>query len=126
MSQEKRTRYRVRRRWWQRRAVRVWIPEEKGSDVNLATDLMLNAALDRFDSAIAVTNDADPREPIRLVVAEFGKRVLLFHPSDYPARKLTGIGATVAPLWPITILASQFPTTVSTPSGPVTKRAAGA
>jgi hypothetical protein len=47
--------------------VRVIKTEEKGSDVNLATYLLLDAFYRRCDFAIVVSNDSDLREPIRVV-----------------------------------------------------------
>jgi len=41
--------------------------EEKGSDVNLAVHLLNDAWLDRFDSAVVVSNDSDLAEAMRLV-----------------------------------------------------------
>jgi hypothetical protein len=98
------------------------VAEEKGSDVNLATYLVLDAARDRFDSALVVTNDTDLAEPIRLVTAEFGKPVTVVCPSQKPAgtwRQLPG--TRLVRLWPDTILKSQLPDPVATSSGPVTQ-----
>jgi hypothetical protein len=106
---------------WERRVQLALIPEEKGSDVNLATYLMLDAALGRYDSALVVTNDSDLAEPIRLVQTEFGRSVTIVHPSQFPARKLRATGADIKPLWWSTILKSQFPEIVQAPSGRVSR-----
>ena len=50
-------------------------PREKGSDVNLATQLLLDAFDDRFDVALVVSNDSDLATPIDVVVNRFGKKV---------------------------------------------------
>lgn len=47
--------------------VRVWKTEEKGSDVNLATYLLLDAFNKECDIAIVFSNDSHLREPIRIV-----------------------------------------------------------
>jgi len=39
--------------------------EEKGSDVNLATHLLHDAHMGRFDVAVVVSNDSDLLEPIK-------------------------------------------------------------
>lgn len=49
------------------RTVRVWKTEEKGSDVNLATYLLLDAIRRDCEMAVGMSNDSDLREPIRLV-----------------------------------------------------------
>lgn len=41
--------------------------EEKGSDVNLATHLMMDAYERKFDVAIVISNDSDLAEPIKIV-----------------------------------------------------------
>jgi len=53
----------------------VWVPEEKGSDVNLASHLLLDAFRDSCDVAVVVSNDADLLEPVRMVREELGKTV---------------------------------------------------
>jgi hypothetical protein len=40
--------------------VKVIKTEEKGSDVNLATHLLHDAHLGRFDIAVVISNDSDP------------------------------------------------------------------
>ncbi|MCY3957248.1 MAG: NYN domain-containing protein [Chloroflexi bacterium] len=61
-------------------SVLVYRTEEKGSDVNLATYLMLDAARRAFQSAYVVSNDTDLVEPIRLVRSEFGRPVHVIRP----------------------------------------------
>lgn len=51
--------------------VRVIKTEEKGSDVNLATFLLLDASEGAFDAALVITNDSDLCEPISQVIARF-------------------------------------------------------
>lgn len=55
--------------------VRVLQTEEKGSDVNLATYLLLDAFKDAYDVAVVVSNDSDLREPIRVVRTELQRPV---------------------------------------------------
>jgi len=54
--------------------------EEKGSDVNLATHLLLDAFKNSFDVAVIMTNDSDLKEPMRVVKHDFNKSVLLLNP----------------------------------------------
>lgn len=51
--------------------VQVMKTEEKGSDVNLATHLLLDASVGDFETALVVTNDSDLCEPIRQVRLRF-------------------------------------------------------
>jgi uncharacterized LabA/DUF88 family protein len=56
-------------------AVEVLITEEKGSDVNLATYLLLDTFDDAYDTAVVVSDDSDLREPLTLVKRRFNKRL---------------------------------------------------
>ena len=62
--------------------VEVLKTEEKGSDVNLASHLVLDAALNNFDLAIVVTNDTDLYEPLRIAKEEFNKKIVLICPHN--------------------------------------------
>lgn len=55
--------------------VRVLKTEEKGSDVNLATHLLLDACRGDFELALVISNDSDLAEPVRKVQEEFGLSV---------------------------------------------------
>jgi uncharacterized LabA/DUF88 family protein len=59
--------------------VEVVKTEEKGSDVNLASHLLVDAFDNLFDIAVIISNDSDLAEPIRLVRERFGKTIGLFH-----------------------------------------------
>ncbi|MDZ8202704.1 NYN domain-containing protein [Microbacterium sp. SSW1-59] len=56
--------------------VRVKRPEEKGSDVALASHLIVDAMEDRADSYAVVTNDSDLVPPMKLLSAR-GKSIAL-------------------------------------------------
>jgi hypothetical protein len=49
----------------------VWIHEEKGSDVNLATQLIADGFRARYDLAVVVSNDSDLKMPVGFVRATF-------------------------------------------------------
>lgn len=54
--------------------------EEKGSDVNLASYLLLDGFHKDYEVAVVITDDSDLAEPIRLVRQELKLRVLVLHP----------------------------------------------
>jgi len=90
--------------------VSVLIPEEKGSDVNLASYLLVDGFRDLYDIALVVTNDSDLAEPVRLVGSELGKSVVLAHPSQAAAGHLLRAGPSrVLRIHVNTILKSQLP-----------------
>lgn len=64
----------------------VWKTEEKGSDVNLASYLLLDAFRRDCDVAVVFSNDADLREPIAIAKDELGIRVGVVNPHP-PARR---------------------------------------
>jgi len=72
------------------RIVEVLKTEEKGSDVNLASYLLLDASKGRCTTAVVITNDSDLAEPIRIAEEEFGTRVGVInpHPTRRRSRKL--------------------------------------
>src|SRR6476660_5724285 len=74
------------------RPVRVMKTEEKGSDVNLATYLLIDAFEDRFDVAVIISNDSYLKEPISLVSSRFGKKIVMLGP------KSTRISGALRPL----------------------------
>ena len=63
-----------------RRQVLTNIPEEKGTDVNLASHLIYDACNDEFDIAYVISNDTDFVEPIRMVKEDIGKTIVVVAP----------------------------------------------
>lgn len=59
------------------KTVRVYLPEEKGSDVNLATHLVYEATQDLYDVAVVLTNDTDMSEAFRIVSTDLNKIIIL-------------------------------------------------
>ncbi len=96
------------------RPVRVMKTEEKGSDVNLATHLLIDAFDNRFDVAVIVSNDSDLKEPINQVRSRFGKKIVMLGP------KSTRISGALRPLadyirqfGPTALADAQFPSTMT-------------
>jgi len=46
-------------------SVTIMVPEEKGSDVNLASHLLIDIYVERIDAAVVVSNDSDLRLPVQ-------------------------------------------------------------
>ena len=106
--------------------VQVLRTEEKGTDVNLATYLLVDCFENDFDEAVIISNDADLALPIEIVATKFRKVVGIINP--HPRSKLNRKLANVAPIyiWEINkkILATcQFPTTLTDTQGTFTKPA---
>lgn len=97
--------------------VRVLLPEEKGSDVNLASYLLRDVYLGECDHAIVVTNDTDLVTPIRIAVEEVGVPVTLAHPTKYPAFELAKAASLTVRITRRTARRSQLTDPVVDPIG---------
>jgi len=74
-----------------RRFADVLFTEEKGSDVNLASHLLMDGFRDRYECAIVVSGDSDLATPITMIRQELNKKVGVLLPqrlSDGPDFKL--------------------------------------
>jgi NYN domain len=89
--------------------VEVLKTEEKGSDVNLATYLLVDAFRGDCEVALVITNDSDLCEPIRIVSTELGIPVGIANP--YPARRRSHAlrGTFFKQIRPSALAQCQFP-----------------
>jgi hypothetical protein len=101
--------------------VEVLKTEEKGSDVNLATYLLLDAFRRDCEVQVVITNDSDLAEPIRVVRDELKLPVGVVNPhAAYRRSKALG-GTFFKQIRSTTLRKCQFPQVVTDPSGDVTK-----
>ncbi|HEV7449415.1 MAG TPA: NYN domain-containing protein [Candidatus Paceibacterota bacterium] len=56
------------------------VPEEKGTDVNLGVHLVNDAHLNRFQTAVVVSNDSDLAEAIAITARDLNKEVWVINP----------------------------------------------
>jgi hypothetical protein len=103
--------------------VRVIKTEEKGSDVNLATHLLNDAHLGKFDIAVVITNDSDLLGPIRMVREQLGKRVGALNPQKKPSRAMLPHLDFIKQIRAGVLQASQFPDSLTDQHGQFTKPA---
>ena len=96
-------------------SVAVWKNEEKGSDVNLALNVLNDAWRDAYDCAVVVSNDSDLAEALRLVKAQHHKIIGLVTPGT-PVRKtsrqLRQHADFVRPVRTWMLQSSQLPDTI--------------
>lgn len=95
------------------RPVQVMKTEEKGSDVNLAAHLLLDAFDNKLDVAVIVSNDSDLYEPISLVRHRFGKIVGILNPQPKVSRRLAPLAHFIKPIRPGALANAQFPQQLS-------------
>jgi hypothetical protein len=92
--------------------------EEKGSDVNLATQLLCDGFRNRFDIAVLLTGDSDLLAPLRVVKDEIGKTVGVINPQVRPCRVLLNHASFYRQSVRTGVLAaSQFPPTMTDSEG---------
>ena len=98
--------------------------EEKRTDVNIASHLLMDAFDDQYDTAIIVSNDSDLTTPIDMAVRRLGKTVIAVNPyrasrqsselRRAASRAIPGINASV-------LRTSQFPNTLTDARGSFTR-----
>lgn len=99
--------------------------EEKGSDVNLATHLLHDAHLDRYDIAVVISNDSDLLAPIKLVRSDLNKMVGILNPQKHPSRALLPHTDFMKQIRPGALAASQFPNQIVDQNGNPIHKPAG-
>jgi hypothetical protein len=105
---------------------RVIKTEEKGSDVNLACHLVVDAFEKTCDAAFVISNDSDLLEPIRIARRRLGMTVGLATPYRRPGRPANVLVNEVDFRRPIrrgTLAKSQFPATLTDAKGSFSKPA---
>ena len=96
------------------RPISVIKTEEKGSDVNLATHLLMDAFDDLFDVAVIISNDSDLKEPIAQVRQRFGKTIGILAPDGARvSRALLPLAHFIKPIRNGALLIAQFPSHMS-------------
>jgi hypothetical protein len=99
----------------------VWRTDEKGSDVNLATQMLVDVFANAYDCAVLVTNDSDLLGPIKAVRQRLGKKVGLLNPQKRPSRSLHAEVDFYKRIRQGVLHVSQFPPTLSDTTGTFTK-----
>ncbi len=103
--------------------VRIRNSEEKGSDVNLATRLLVDGFNGEYEQAVVISNDADFAGAMRYVRDGLGLRVTLVNPDPRTASptELAGAATYVKRLWKSHLRRSQLPNMLRDEAGVITK-----
>jgi len=105
------------------RTVEVVKTEEKGSDVNLATFLLVDAFTRDCNVAVVISNDSDLKLPIEVVQRELDPRVGVVNPHP-PARRSRALQPTFfKQLRTSTLAACQFAPVLTDAKGEIHKPA---
>lgn len=90
--------------------VRVHDTEEKGSDVNLATNLLNDAFRERFDVALVLSQDTDLIEPLRIVRHDLGLTLgVCWMEATNPGKKHRRVTSFIRHITPSMLSRCQFP-----------------
>lgn len=105
------------------RTAEVVKTEEKGSDVNLASHLLLDAFRKTCDVAVVISNDSDLRVPIRIAEQELGIKVGIINPQPPRNRSRVLTGTFFKQLRPSILASCQLPDVVRDADGEFRKPA---
>lgn len=103
--------------------VKVIKTEEKGSDVNLATHLLVDGYNDDYEIAVVVSNDSDLLAPIQVVIGQLKKPVGMLNPQKHPSRALLPHVKFIKQIRSGVLTKSQFPVTLTDARGIFSKPA---
>ena len=95
--------------------------EEKRSDVNLASYLLLDGFENDYEMAVVISNDSDLQLPIKMARTKLDKRVGVFDPSRRRSFDLHSAASWYRPLREGPLSASLFPNVLSDAQGSITK-----
>ena len=97
--------------------------EEKGSDVNLATRLLVDGFNGDYEQAVVVSNDADFTAAMRYVRDDLGLHITLVNPDPRNAspRELADAATYIRRLWKSHLRRSLFPDTLTDEIGTIRK-----
>lgn len=90
----------------------VLASEEKGSDVNLASYLLLDGFRGDYEAAIVISNDSDLETPMHMVRVELRFPVGVLNPYSKMTSSLRRVASFTKPIRAGTLGASQFPSVV--------------
>ena len=100
---------------------RVVKTEEKGTDVNIASHLLLDAFDHECDTTVIVSNDSDLLPAIRFIKERFGLTVWILNPHQKRSWALADIADFYRPIRRGPLSASQFPDRMQDAAGAFTK-----
>jgi uncharacterized LabA/DUF88 family protein len=91
------------------RFAEVIYTEEKGSDVNLATHLVHDGHLQRYEVAVIVSNDSDLAEAVKIVRYDLNLYVGMINPHKIPSHVLIKHVSFIRQIRKGVLRTSQFP-----------------
>jgi hypothetical protein len=102
-------------------SARVIKTEEKGSDVNIATHLLVDGFRNDYGLAVIISNDSDLLEPIKFITRELRKPVGLLNPHQHPSVELARSAMFVKQIRKGVLANSLFPDILTDAQGTFSK-----
>ena len=97
--------------------VKVIKQEEKRTDVNIASHMLIDGFHDKYDAAALITNDSDLCYPISFIRNELKKPVFVFNPQLRPSKSLKECATSIYHINDNTLKSAQFPRIVEVDGG---------
>lgn len=97
--------------------------EEKGSDVNLGSHLLLDGFRRLYEAAVLVTNDSDLETPVRMVRKDLGLAVGILNPHSTNSSSLKQWANFTKRIRQADIAGAQFPSPMTDSKGQFSKPA---
>ncbi len=97
--------------------VEVVKTEEKGTDVNIASHMLVDAADNDYDCAILISGDSDLTTPVKLCIGKYGKCVGVINPQKQKCRTLEESATFYKHIRETALAASQFPAVLHDATG---------
>jgi len=104
------------------KTVEVVKQEEKGTDVNIACHMVIDALHSRCERLALISNDSDLVYPIRYVMEETGLPVYVFNPQKRPSYHLKQTATKMHSIYTNTIEHSILPDPVTAESGAIIRK----
>jgi len=89
--------------------IQVIKTEEKGSDVNIATHLLIDGFQNKYDVAAVITNDSDLKLPIEMARTVLRKTVGIICPHERPSKELQRSASFFKTIKTQTYVECQYP-----------------
>jgi uncharacterized LabA/DUF88 family protein len=93
--------------------------KEKGSDVNLATELLVDGFMNAYDVAVVISNDSDLVAPIRAVRTKLGKAVGIINPHQRQSVELRKCASFIKEVRTWTLADSLLPSVLHDANGEI-------
>lgn len=83
--------------------------EEKGSDVNIASEILIDGFNDKYEALVLISNDSDLEAPIKYVKQVLKKKIIILNPHKNHTIQLKRYSSYITHIQPAHLQQSLFP-----------------